>query len=62
MKAIVDAEKCVGCGACAEICPEVFKMEGDKAVVQADPVPAGAEDTCREAKDACSPEAISIQE
>ncbi|MBD3379803.1 MAG: ferredoxin [Candidatus Omnitrophica bacterium] len=62
MKAFVDQEKCVGCGACAEICPEVFKMEGDKAVVHATPVPEGAEEKCREAEEACAPDAISVQE
>lgn len=62
MKAMVDAEKCVGCGACADICPEVFKMEEDKAVVYATPVPESAEDKCKQADEACAPDAISIEE
>ena len=32
MKAVVDKETCTGCGLCEQTCPEVFKMEDDKAV------------------------------
>ena len=28
-----DHDICIGCGACAAICPEHWKMEGDKAVL-----------------------------
>ena len=34
MKAIVDEETCIGCGLCAETCPEVFEMVDDKAHVK----------------------------
>ena len=41
MKAFVDPETCIGCAACEDICPDVFKMtDDDLAVVQVDPVPA----------------------
>lgn len=62
MKARVDAEKCTGCGLCVETCPEVFKMEGDKAVAHANPVPEGAEDKCREASEGCPVDAIPLEE
>ncbi|OQX70706.1 hypothetical protein B6D52_03665 [Candidatus Parcubacteria bacterium 4484_255] len=26
---IIDQELCVGCGACANLCPEVFRMQED---------------------------------
>jgi ferredoxin len=40
MKAIVDADACIGCGLCENTCPEVFKMNApDIAEVIADPVP-----------------------
>ncbi len=29
MKITVDAAACVGCGLCEQICPDVFKVEGD---------------------------------
>lgn len=61
MKAIVDADACVGCGLCEETCPRVFKMVDDKAVVQVEPVPADAEDDCRAAQEGCPVNAISLE-
>lgn len=62
MKAIVDEDKCSGCGMCEDTCPEVFELVDDVAKVKVDPVPAENEDTCREAADDCPEEAISIEE
>lgn len=62
MKAIVDEDTCTGCGLCTDTCPEVFELEGDKARVKVQTVPAEAEITCREAAEACPVEAISIKE
>jgi len=62
MKAAVDAETCTGCELCTQTCAEVFTMEGDKAVVSVDPVPAEAVDTCKQAAEECPVEAIKIEE
>ncbi|MBN1765112.1 MAG: ferredoxin [Sedimentisphaerales bacterium] len=62
MRAFVDADACTGCGLCCDICPEVFEMKNDLAVVQEDPVPDENEDTCRDAVDSCPVEAISLEE
>jgi ferredoxin len=60
MKAIVNEDTCIGCGLCESVCPEVFKMNGDKAVVYVNPVPAQAEASCKQAVDECPVVAISI--
>ena len=62
MKAIVDAEACIGCAACEEVCPEVFEMsDDDLAVVKVDEVPAAAEADCKAAAEECPVEAIKIE-
>ncbi len=52
-------ENCIGCGLCAETCPEVFSMtdEGTASAIETE-VPANAADTAVEAKDNCPVEAI----
>ncbi len=62
MKAKVDQDTCIGCALCAQICPEVFRMEGDKAVVFVAIVPKEVEDACKEAADECPVTAITIEE
>jgi len=61
MHAIVNADTCTGCGLCVDICPEVFDLSGDVAVLKVDSVPAEAEETCREAAESCPVEAIHIE-
>jgi len=34
MRATVDEETCIGCGLCAETCPEVFEMNDEKVRVK----------------------------
>ena len=61
MKAKVDKELCVGSQDCVNTCPEVFKMEGDKAVVAVSEVPKELEDKCKMAADSCPAAAITIE-
>ena len=60
MKVKIDADTCIGCGLCVNACPEVYKMDEDKAVVIADPVPQSVEATCKTAVDECPVTAIVI--
>ena len=62
MKVAVDEGLCVGCGLCADTCPEAFAMEEDKAKIKANPVPANSEDCCKKVKEDCPVEAITIEE
>lgn len=58
MKVKVDAKKCIGCGACAAICPAVFEMKNGKAAAKA---PATDKPCAKEAADSCPVQAISVK-
>jgi ferredoxin len=60
MKAYVDPDVCIGCSLCTQICPEVFKMEQDKAIAYLDPVPKESEENCRRAAEDCPVDAIKV--
>ncbi|MEQ8221096.1 MAG: ferredoxin, partial [Candidatus Eremiobacterota bacterium] len=53
MKAKVNPDICIGCGLCETICPEVYRMEDDKAIVYVAIVPPESEKTCQKAADEC---------
>ena len=56
MAAKVDADKCLGCGACEGTCPvSAIKVDGDKAVVDADTCVS-----CGACAGACPAEAITV--
>lgn len=48
----VDRSKCIGCGACVSICPNVFELKDGKSHVKSN-------DNCEDAVDACPVAAIS---
>jgi ferredoxin len=61
-KVVIDADECVACGTCVEICPEVFKMEeGDEAAKVIKPT-GGPEDKIQEAIDSCPVQCISWED
>ena len=61
MRVIIDEETCIGCGLCAETCPDVFEMKDDKATAKMDEVPDNLADECREAAEECPVEAIQVE-
>lgn len=60
MKATVDKDTCIGCGLCVNDCPEVFEMQGDKAVAKGK-VPADKQDSCKSAAANCPVQAIKCE-
>ncbi len=62
MKVKIDPDLCTGDEICVQMCPEVFEMEGDKAIVLQAEVPQDLQDSVRESADSCPSEAIIIEE
>jgi len=55
----VDAEKCIGCGNCVEVCPvDVYEIQDGKSV------PINAEEClgCESCLEACEEDAITLSE
>lgn len=62
MKVKIDPDICIGCSLCVSTCPEVFRMDSDKAVVYVETVPPGQKDSCLTAVDECPVTAIIVVE
>ena len=59
MKFKVDQETCIGCAACEETCPEVFKVEGLTSQSTEGDISPELEATALEAEEGCPVDAIS---
>ena len=63
LKVIINKPACCGYGVCAEICPEVYKLDEHGMVyVDSETVPEGLEALAREGADACPQSALKIVE
>lgn len=62
MKAYLDRSGCIGCGLCAQTCPEVFRMADDGlAEVITSDVPEGAHESAVEAQEGCPVSVIKVE-
>lgn len=58
MKIKVDKKKCIGCGACAALCPAVFEMKGGKSEAKC----SETDKPCaKDAAESCPVQAISVK-
>lgn len=63
LKVVINKPACCGYGVCAEICPEVYKLDEHGMVfVDDEIVPAGLEALAREGADACPQSALKVVE
>ena len=57
MAAVVDSEKCTGCGECVEVCPvDAIALSDDKAVINEEEC-----SDCGSCVDVCPSEAITLE-
>ncbi len=61
MTPIVDADLCIACGNCEQICPSVFQVIDDIAQV-VDPEGCEFFECCEAAEENCPVEAITLEE
>lgn len=54
----IDFDLCIGCGSCVEVCPEVFQLQDDKAIVVGSDKCGSC--NCQEAADICPTQAIKL--
>ena len=54
-------DKCIGCGACAAVAGDFFKVEGVPAVVIKQPTTPDEEKMCEAGKNACPMGAIELE-
>lgn len=61
LRVVIDKPACCGYGLCAEICPEVFKLDANGIVYVDDAlVPEGLEAKAREGAEACPQAALAV--
>jgi ferredoxin len=61
LKVVINKPACCGYGVCAEICPEVYKLD-EHGIVYVDDeiVPAGLEKAAKEGAEACPQSALAV--
>ncbi|MDH4398788.1 ferredoxin [Sphingorhabdus sp.] len=60
-KVVINKPACCGYGVCAEICPDVYKLDENGMVyVEDEFVPCGMEELAKEGADACPQSALKL--
>ena len=54
----IDQESCIGCGTCAAICPNVFKMNDES---KAEVIGEGEGDCAKNGAESCPVQAIKVE-
>ena len=63
LKVKVNKDACIGCGACAAICPDVFEIDDDGlSKAKEETVKEENKDEVQDAADSCPTAAIEIEE
>ena len=63
MKAKVNKDICIGCGACQAIVPDVFELEDDGlAVCKVEEIKENKKEDVLDAADSCPTSAIEVEE
>ena len=63
MKVKVNKDACIGCGACAAICDEVFELNDEGlSIAKVEEVKEELQDEVRDAADSCPTGAIEVEE
>jgi ferredoxin len=60
VKVSVNQKLCIGCGACASICPKIFEMKNGKSFVKSGKITDVA--CAKEAESGCPVAAIKVEE
>ncbi len=62
MKAFVDKDVCIGCGACTGICPKIFEIDNDGLAIAIDSqISPELEELTVEACEGCPVDAITVE-
>jgi ferredoxin len=61
LRAFADRERCCGYGICTQLCPEVFKLDGDGLVyLENEIVPAALAEEAADAAASCPAQALRV--
>ncbi len=63
LRAFADRSACCGYGLCAEICPQVYKLDAEsRVVIEGELVPEGLEEAARDGAAICPQSALRVEE